>query len=156
MRRQDLAITDPNEIDAIIRSCDCCRLGFADEGKAYIVPLNFGYENTDGKRVLYFHGASEGRKLDMIKKYGFASFEMDTNHKLNTNDAACDHSFRYQCVMGEGPITLITDRDAKAAGLQIIMAQFTGKSDWEFNEAVLAKTSLFRLEIRELSARAHK
>ena len=156
MRRQDLAVTDPNEIDAIIRSCDCCRLGFADEGKVYIVPLNFGYDNTDGRRVLYFHGASEGRKLDLIKKYGCAGFEMDTNHKLNTDEVACDHSYRYKSVMGDGAISLITDRDAKAAAIQIIMTQYTGKSDWAFNENVLTKTAVFKLEVQDLTARAHK
>ena len=43
MRRKDLAVTAPAEIDAIIRGCDCIRLAFADGTHPYIVPLSFGY-----------------------------------------------------------------------------------------------------------------
>ena len=32
MRRHDREITDAAQIDAVIRACDCCRLGFADGG----------------------------------------------------------------------------------------------------------------------------
>ena len=30
MRRKDLAVTEKEQIDAIIQSCDCVRLAFAD------------------------------------------------------------------------------------------------------------------------------
>ena len=61
MRRKDREITDSARIDAVIRGCDCCRLGFCDAGEVYILPLNFGYENREGKRTFYFHSAREGR-----------------------------------------------------------------------------------------------
>ena len=59
----------------IILACSCCRLGFCDEGGAYIVPLNFGYEERGGKRTFYFHGAREGRKMELIKAGGPVGFE---------------------------------------------------------------------------------
>ena len=43
MRRKDREITDPGKIREIIAACDCCRLGFCDGGRAYIVPLDFGF-----------------------------------------------------------------------------------------------------------------
>lgn len=66
MRRKDREVTDPERIDAIIRACHCCRLGFYDNGEVYIVPLDFGYDEKEGKRTFYFHGAKEGRKMDCI------------------------------------------------------------------------------------------
>ena len=65
MRRQDREVLQPEQIDAIIESCDCLRLGLNAEDGAYIVPLNFAY--VPGKPAkFYFLSAIEGRKVDMI------------------------------------------------------------------------------------------
>ncbi len=53
MRRTDREITDAEKITQIIQTCHCCRLGFCDNGAVYIVPLNFGYAEENGKRVFY-------------------------------------------------------------------------------------------------------
>ena len=60
MRRKDLAVTEKEQIDAIIQSCDCVRLAFADGTHPYIVPLSFGYHREDGVSKFYFHSAAEG------------------------------------------------------------------------------------------------
>lgn len=60
MRRTDREITDAEKITQIIQTCHCCRLGFCDNGAVYIVPLNFGYAEENGKRVFYFHSAKAG------------------------------------------------------------------------------------------------
>ena len=73
MRRTDREITDPEKIREIIDDCTCCRLGLCDEGKAYIVPLSFGYTEREGRYVFYFHSAREGRKLDLIRRTGWAA-----------------------------------------------------------------------------------
>ncbi len=61
MRRKDREVTDQKKIEEIIQACDCCRIGLADDGKAYIVPLSFAYVREGGKGCFYFHGASRGR-----------------------------------------------------------------------------------------------
>ena len=38
MRRKELAVTDPKELDEIILSCDCLRLALPDGDYPYIVP----------------------------------------------------------------------------------------------------------------------
>ena len=50
MRRKDREITDEAKIDEIILNCNCCRLGFNDGGKVYIVPLSFGYSRDNRGR----------------------------------------------------------------------------------------------------------
>ena len=54
MRRKDREVTDDGTIDEIIRSAHCLRLGLVDNGIAYIVPMSFGFENREGKRIFYF------------------------------------------------------------------------------------------------------
>lgn len=155
MRRKDLAVTEPEQIDAIINSCDCFRLAFADGTRPYIVPLNFGFQHKDGVRKFYFHSAAAGRKVDLCRKLGYAGFEMDTNHMVKPNEKACDYAMAYQCVVGEGEVAELTSLEDKAAGLQVIMKQVTGRDDWQFPEAVLGKTCVFCLTVKEISGRAH-
>jgi len=50
MRRNDREVNDEMKIDSIIKSCDCCRLGFVENNEAYILPLNFGFENISCKK----------------------------------------------------------------------------------------------------------
>ena len=80
MRRTDREITDAEKITQIIQTCHCCRLGFCDNGAVYIVPLNFGYAEENGKRVFYFHSAKSGRKLDLIAGAPSVGFELDVNY----------------------------------------------------------------------------
>ena len=125
MRRKDREITDCEKIDQIITSCFCCRLGFCDDSKAYIVPLNFGYEKVGKKRIFYFHSAMEGRKIDLIQKTHYASFEMDTKSELHSADTACGYSASFQSVMGAGRVDFVEELGAKKAALCRFMQHYT-------------------------------
>jgi len=146
---------DPARIREVITSCDCCRLGLCDEGKAYVVPLDFGCVERDGRYTFYFHGAKEGRKLDLIRKTGWAAFEMDTGHEWVLGETAQQNTSRFQCVMGGGPVALVETAEEKREGLLAILAHATGKDQWEIGEAALENTSVFRLDVEELSCKVH-
>lgn len=157
MRRKDREVLDEVKIDKFIRNCDCCRIGFYDKenNEVYIVPLNFGYSNVDNKRVFYFHGAKEGRKIELISKTKKVSFEMDSNHELIIGKMACNYSERYQSVMGTGLISFVEDKDEKIAALNEIMFQSTGKKDWDFLEPMLNGVAVFKIEVTSLSCKEH-
>lgn len=151
MRRKDREVTDISRIREIIRSCSCCRLAFADGKSAYIVPLNFGYDEEEN--VLYFHGAGEGKKVELARQNGYAGFEMDTGHGLITAEKACGHSFRYRSVVGEGPVTVVDDPREKKKGLDCIMRHVSGREGWEYPEAVLSRTMVLRLDVEKMTAK---
>mgnify|MGYP000681818771 CR=1 FL=1 len=65
---EETEIKDFDEIIEVINKCDVCRLAINDGDYPYIVPMNFGLNIEDGKVVLYFHCASEGKKLELLKK----------------------------------------------------------------------------------------
>ena len=156
MRRHDREITDPEKINSIISSCHCCRLGFCDQGKAYIVPLNFGHAVEDGTHVFYFHGAKEGRKIDLIRETGWAGFEMDTGYQLHEADQACGHSAAFQSIIGGGRVSFVEDLEGKRKALARILGHNTGRSDWEFPEAAVKATCIYKLEVEELSCKEHE
>ena len=153
MRRQEREVTDASRINDIIRRCECVNLGCVDGEDAYIVPVNCALSEEDGKRVLYIHGAQEGRKAALIREKGRCSFVMHCSHAVKAADAACDFTYYYQSVMGKGSIAFVDDTEKKAAALNLIMGQYSDKSDWEFPAAVLQRTGLIRLEVTELSAK---
>ena len=139
MRRKDREVTDPEKIREIIASCDCCRLGLRDGERVYVVPLDFGFTEREGRYTFYFHGAREGRKMDLIRRTGWAAFELDTGH---------------QWVVG-GPVTILETAEEKRAGLMAIMAHVTGRDQWDVGQEILERTQVFRLEAEELTCKVH-
>lgn len=156
MRKKDREVTDSDIIDEIIAHCQYCRLGFSDDGRVYIVPLNFGYLIEDGQRTLYFHGAHEGRKIDLIREVGYAAFEMDTDYKLREGAVACDYTAGFKSIFGEGRIGVVSDSDEKMRGLLAIMKQSTGRTDFDFSERQVHAVCVFKLRIESLSCKIHE
>lgn len=156
MRRKDREITDEGKIREIIEGCHCMRLGFCDEGQVYIVPLNFGLEVENGQYTFYFHGAREGRKIDLIHKNPYVGFEMDRNFLLKESEKACNYSARFQSVIGNGSVRILEDVEEKKKGLQAIMKQNTGKEDWEFIEAAVNAACVFEMKVEQLSCKEHE
>lgn len=156
MRRKDREITDRETINEIIRSCDCCRLGFRDRQGVYILPLNFGFTEENGQRVFFFHGAAQGKKAELIKSQPHIGFELDTAHEVESAPDACGYSFRYKSVIGEGSVCFINNDGEKRAALCLIMEHYTGKADWQFDERILASTAVIKLTVTSLSCKERK
>ncbi len=157
MRRTDREITDFNTMLEAVKACDCFRIGLVDdEGMAYIVPVNFGHIAGEDKLTLYFHGASEGKKIELIKKQPMISFEMDTGHVLKPRDAGCGYSFAFKCVMGKGRITILEDIEDKIEAFRAIFAQFTDRQDIVFNKERIMATTVFKVDVTEWSCKFHE
>lgn len=154
MRRKDREIRDFNKMLEILKGCDCCRIGLVDDFGAYIVPMNFGYEVIGNELILYFHSANEGKKIDLIKKQGIASFEMDCKHELVAGNIGCNYSFLFQSIMGRGEIEIVRKENEKVHGLKKIMKRYTDKEDWDF-EAIESVTVL-KLAVRGWSCKENQ
>lgn len=156
MRRKDREVTDGGAIDEIISACECCRLGLNDNGKTYIVPLSFGFENKNGKRIFYFHSAAEGRKIAVLRKDKRVSFELDCAYKVETAPIACGYSAKYSSVMGTGSVDFVDGHEEKIYALQRIMEHYTGKDAWDFSRESVEKTCVIRLVADEITCKEHK
>ena len=154
MRRKDFEVTDPQAIDEIIRACHCCRLGFADGEDCYIVPLSFGFCH-EVARVLYFHSAREGRKLELARKYGRAAFEMDCGYTLHRAEAPCKYSCAVRSVMGSGSIREILDPAEKREALRHILNHTAGPQQWRFPEGAENTVTILKLTVEAIRCKAH-
>lgn len=151
MRRSDREMKDRDEIIQVMRKCDVCRLALNDEDYPYILPLNFGMEIENDQITLYFHGAAEGKKYELIAKDNRASFEMDCSHKLVTDLSSGNCTMEYESVIGRGTIELVPE-DEKYDALCILMKHYR-KEDFPFNPAVVPQTTVFKLVVEQVSGK---
>lgn len=153
MRRADRAVTDPAAIDVIIRGSSCCHLGLADGDTVYIVPISFGFVHQDGQRTFYFHSASEGRKLDLLRSGRPVSFELECGYALAEGRTACAFSAHYRSVMGTGLVRFLTEPTEQQLALRELMRQCTGRADWSFPPEAVQRVCLFALDVTSISAK---
>ncbi len=157
MRRKDREVTDMSEILAFLDEQDVARLGMNDNGKVYILPMNFGYENPEGRKlVFYFHCGLLGRKLSVLANNPEVCIEIDGRHGLKTSDVACDHTYYYASLIGNGSIEFVKDLEEKRHGLSVVMQNMTGKYDWEFSEKWLNAVNILRLEVEDYAVKQNK
>ncbi|MGB5749144.1 MAG: pyridoxamine 5'-phosphate oxidase family protein [Desulfobacterales bacterium] len=149
MRKSEREIASREEIDAIIRGSDVCRLAFAVADEPYIVPVSFGY---DGDR-LYFHTAGTGRKIDCIAANNRVCFEVERNVQLVKDDEKpCRWSFSYESVIGFGEVCELQSPEAKARGLNHIMEHYSGRA-WEFDSAAMKTTRVWQVSISSVTGK---
>lgn len=153
MRRKDREVTDFEQIKAIIENCEVCRLGMFDGEFPYIVPMNFGYEFIGQCLILYFHCASEGRKIEILKENRNVCFEMDCGHKLITGDLACDYSYNFESIIGKGTASLINDYDLKIAALNILMENYSDMTEFKYQKAYVDRIAIIKVECKEYTAK---
>jgi nitroimidazol reductase NimA-like FMN-containing flavoprotein (pyridoxamine 5'-phosphate oxidase superfamily) len=125
------------------------------EGRPYVVPLNFGCLWEGDTPVLYFHGALEGRKIDVLHQNPEVCVEMDTGHHLVEGATAAKYGFAYRSIIGFGTAEFLTATSDKEQGLIALMAQQTGRAEgWDFPSEALVKTAVFRVRLREFTGKA--
>lgn len=155
MRRKEREVTDFGEIIKIIDECEIIRIGLADGDYPYIVPVNFSYIVTNGKIEFYIHGAMAGRKYELMKKNGKCSFEMDIPLKIELNDKASTVTMRYKSVMGTADIEFLHAEQKQWAIDNSLMARHELTKNFDYNKKSLAVTSVAKLTITEITAKAN-
>lgn len=150
MRRKDRGITDHAEIEAILDEAMVCRIGLADGGQPYIVPLSFGYE--DGS--VYIHSAPEGKKIALLEKNPRCCFEVDICDRVIRGDKPCSWGMRYRSVIGYGRAAILTDTKEKRHGLNCIMRHYHGGTH-EFSDNDTASVTVIRIRIESMTGKKH-
>lgn len=155
MRRQDRRITDPAMICAVLDKCRTLHLGLVEDGRVYIVPLNYGWTEENGRYILYAHSAAEGRKIDLIRGGADVGFEMETGVEYFDADTACGWGNRYESIIGEGRATLLETPEEKRQALAAIMAHYSARKDYTFEDAMVNLVQVIKIDVTALSCKIH-
>lgn len=156
MRRQDRRITDPAMICAVLDKCRTLHLGLVEDGRVYIVPLNYGWTEENGRYILYAHSAAEGRKIDLIRGGADVGFEMETGVEYFDADTACGWGNRYGSIIGEGRATLLETPEEKRQALAAIMAHYSARKDYTFEDAMVNLVQVIQIDVTALSCKIHE
>ncbi len=158
MRRNDREVTDWEEITDIIRRCEVCHIAFHGVEYPYVVPLNFGFEVRGKQLFLYFHGAAEGHKHELLRENPKVAFAMEHMMGISgsANGMACRCTAFYESVMGEGILEYM-EGEEKIAALHCLMQHYTTGplARLHFEPEVLEKTAALRLTVHSFTAKRH-
>jgi nitroimidazol reductase NimA-like FMN-containing flavoprotein (pyridoxamine 5'-phosphate oxidase superfamily) len=145
-------IEDEKEIEGILARAAVGRLGLADGGEPYVVPLNFVY----GNGCIYFHAGLEGRKIDMLKKNPRVCFEVDELTEVVVNaEASCFSTAYYRSVIARGTARFLESDEEKLGALDLLMRKYAEGEKYEgIPEHALALVSVCEITIEEMSAKA--
>ena len=152
MTRRELEVTDLHEITTILDKSRVVHIAMVDEGEPYMVAMNYGYTMEEGKLSFYVHGATKGRKLDVMKANPNVFVEVECDIEPFEGDVACQYGMAYASLMGKGKATIIEDSKGKEEALSILMKTQTGK-DFTFNERLVSIVSVIRIDVEEYTAK---
>lgn len=150
MRRHDRAITDFEDIRALIEGCDTIRVGFSDGNVPYIVPLSFGFETKNGEFTFYVHGAKEGRRHELAKKTPYVCVEADLLRSY-VEKSGGSLTADYKSFIGWGEMSEVSGEEA-VKGLELL-CRHCGFSSMSCSDAVVNATCVEKITIREFTAK---
>ncbi|WAC05100.1 MAG: pyridoxamine 5'-phosphate oxidase family protein [Methanoregula sp.] len=148
MRRKEREITDKAEVESILSGALVCRIGLADGGEPYVVPVCFGY----GDGTMYLHSAHEGKKIDMLKKNPRCCFEVDTCEGTIPSKRPCNWEMRYRSVIGFGNATIVEDVEEKKKGMNCILRHYSGTT-YDFSDEEIKSVCVVRVDISEMTGK---
>lgn len=153
MTRREREVTDLEEIRGILDRSKVVHLGLVDGDEPYVVPMNYGYTmSEDGTLQLYLHGATQGKKIDLMRANPKVFFEMECDIEPFEGDVACRYGMAYSSLMGRGRAVILDDPAEKMAAMTQLMDTQTGKH-FEFNEALVRVVCVIRIDVQEYTAK---
>lgn len=152
MTRRERQIFDINKVLEILDKSKIVHLGMVDGDEPYVVPMNYGYTYENEKLTIWLHGATTGRKLDIIRKNPKVFFEMECDLVPFDGDVACRYGISYSSVMGKGIATIVEDSDEKQQALSYLMKTQVNK-DFQFNEKLASVVGIIKIDVSEFTAK---
>ena len=152
MTRREHQIFDIGKILEILDRSKVIHIGMVDGDEPYVVPMNYGYTYENEKLTIWLHGATTGRKLDIIRKNPKVFFEMECDLVPFDGDVACKYGLSYSSLMGKGIATIIENSEEKQKALSILMKTQVDM-DFEFNEKLASVVGIIKIEVSEFTAK---
>lgn len=149
MRRSDREITDYDDILEVAKRCDVCRVAMFDEQYPYIVPMNFGYKvKDDGAMVIYFHGAKQGKKHDLLSKNNHVGFEMDISKPYEKGTI----TMQYESLVGFGDMEVI-DKESERIDAHRAILRHYNDDDVQVSAEMMRNTCMLKLNVKHITGK---
>lgn len=148
MRRIRQLLTD-DKAKEILASCTHGVLAVSgDNGYPYAVPMSYAF--ADGS--LYFHSATEGHKVDALRRNAKASFSVVERDEIRP----AEYTTYFRSAIAFGRVSIIEGDDEKMAALELLGERYRpGHSADAHHEAAksLSHVLILRLDIEHLTGK---
>jgi len=155
MRRNDRVVNDINDIYGILKRCTTINLGMNAGDYPYVIPMTFGCSLEDGKITVYFHCASEGRKIDLLKEDSRVCVEGHIYDRIVNKDNN-DITALYESVIGFGKAEYIDDPKEKVEAIKIMLAQYDSSGFPAESCVGLTRVEAYKIVLDEVAGKRNK
>ena len=152
IRRKEREITDIGELRRILKKTSYVTIALCMNNEPYLVSINHGYDEVNN--CLYFHCASEGKKLVYAKAnnqvWGQAVLDFFITDE-------CDYS--YTSVHFSGTFQLVSTPEEKQHAMEVLVRQVALNPELKLakiNPVKLESTTMVRISINYLSGKKHQ
>ena len=149
MRRAEKEITDSRILHDVLANSQVCRLGLVEDGMAYIVPVDYAFE--DGH--IFIHSATEGRKIEILKRNLEVTFEIEYFSDTVKGEVACKWGTKYRSVMGRGTIEMHYDSETKKHCFDMLMRKYGADFTPEYDDEFLSKAVVLKLKVESCTGK---
>lgn len=148
MRRNEFEITDKETIHTLLNECEYGTLSLIDNNVPYGIPLNFVW----WEEGVAFHGAKEGKKIELIAQNPNASLSIVKPYSLlpsyfSETTSACPASQLYASIIMQGVITIIESNEQKTSALNALMEKLQPEKRYE---TITAESPMYKKRIEEI------
>lgn len=155
MRRNDREITELNEIYGMLDRCTTINVGMYDEDYPYVIPMTFGSELKDGKIIVYFHCAGEGRKWNLLHKDNRVCVEAHVYERVE-QIGTDEITAKYDSVIGFGRAELISDQKEKVAAIKIMLDHYNSSGFPATSCKGLSRVEVYKIVLDQVSGKRNK
>lgn len=149
---------DHPTINWVLDHCKILHLGLTNCEIAYVVPVNYGYEElANGNYIIYVHGTTDGKKGEILNQEPVISFQTDSGHEHLTYTPPSTGAFgpAFRSIMGIGQVTSVTDNTEKVHAMRTILHNYVRDIPVTIKPEKLANVSVWKIEVAKITARIH-
>ena len=153
IRRQNRILDDKNRINELLTDSEYgfLSIGMTENEYAYGIPMSYAFDKDTNS--LYFHCATEGQKLDILKQNNKVSFCVVGI----TKPIAEQFTTLYESVIAFGRVETDLSDEEKKKALRLLVRKYSARYEEvgeKYMEKSWARTAVFKIEIEHITAKA--
>lgn len=153
--------TDKGKIEDFLSKAKTGFLGLTSGNQPYVIPLNFVW----WERTIYFHGAAEGRKIEIMKENNHCCFTISEEYGTLVSPIPAHTDTAYMSAVLFGKVELVTDVEEATDAMQKMLDKYVpGYYDTslssshidKYRSSMGSKTAVYKILISDITVKENE
>lgn len=153
MRRKEKEVLDHNLIMDVLKRCSVINLGINDGDYPYVITYNYGFNDSENGLEIYFHGASEGKTPDLLRKNNKVGFIIYNDYGIDIGKTVCGSTTLYESVCGYGEVEFLDTPEMIEKALRVLIRHANDMRMDDFHAEHFKKMAVYRLKVKEYTCK---